>query len=82
MNFANGMTTLAAVAAVVIPYLLVQTDVAVPPLVKVILTGANLALVVLAKTSGTKPVPVAELASPVQTPAGDTATVTATEPKP
>lgn len=77
----NVWTTLAAIASVVIPYLLIQTDVPLPPLVKVIITAANLGLVVLSKTSGTTQVPVADISSPIQTPAGDTATVAPVDAK-
>jgi len=76
----NAITVLVVVASAVLPYLLSQQDVVVPPLAKVILTALNIALVAYSRLSGTTSVPVAEVASPVQTPAGETATVTATEP--
>lgn len=76
MNTSNLTTVLAAMAAVVIPYLLTQSDVSIPPLIKVALTAANLALVVLSKLSGTTSVPVAPAGSQAQTPSGDAATVT------
>ena len=80
MNTSNIGTVLAAMAAVVIPYLLTQSDVAIPPLIKVALTAANLGLVVVSKLYGTTPVPVAESGSPAQTPAGDAATVVKDKP--
>jgi hypothetical protein len=82
MNRSNAVTTLVVVLAAVLPYLLSQNDVTIPPLLKVVLTAGNIALVAYSRLSGTTTVPVAEVASPVQTPAGDTATVTATEVKP
>lgn len=51
MTQQNLWTVLAAIAAVTIPYLLTQSDVVIPPLVKVGLTVANLTLVVLARFS-------------------------------
>lgn len=80
MNRDNALTVVAAVAAVVIPYLLTQTDVEVPALVKVILTAANLALVVIARLSGTTSIPVAESGSAAQTPKGDAAIVKEVKP--
>lgn len=83
MNRNNAGTIFAAMAAVVIPYLLTQSDIEIPPIVKVALTAANLALVVWSKLSGTTPIPVAEPGSPAQTPAGDAATVVpAADPPP
>lgn len=76
----NLVTVLTVVLAAVIPYLLSQQDVLVPPLIKVALTAANIALLAYARLSGTTAIPVAAVASPVQTPAGGTATVSATEP--
>jgi hypothetical protein len=75
MNRSNAVSILVVVAAAVIPYLLSQQDVVVPPLMKVILTAGNLALVAYARFSGTTPIPVAEAGSPAQTPSGDSATV-------
>lgn len=80
MNKENALTVVAAVAAVVIPYLLTQTDIEIPPIVKVALTAANLALVVIARLSGTTSIPVAASGSQAQTPAGDAATVTKVKP--
>jgi len=76
----NAVTVVIVVASAIIPYLISQQDVAVPPIVKVLLTAANIGLAAYARLSGTTSVPVAEIASPVSTPSGDTATVTATEP--
>lgn len=75
MNQSNAVTVLIVVASAVIPYLLSQQDVVVPPILKVILTAANIGLLAFARLSGTAPVPVAESGSPAQTPAGDAATV-------
>jgi hypothetical protein len=80
VNKSNAMTAAIVVLAAVIPYLISQQDVDVPPLVKVILTALNIGLLAYARLSGTTSIPVAEVSSPVQTPAGDTATVTATTP--
>lgn len=82
MNPSNAMTVVIVVLAAVIPYLLSQQDVTVPPVVKVLLTAFNIGLLAYARLSGTTSVPVAEVASPIQTPAGGTATVTETEVKP
>lgn len=80
MNRSNAVTVAIVVLSAVIPYLLVQTDVVVPALVKVALTALNIGLGAYARLSGTTAVPTAEIASPVQTPDGGTATVTATKP--
>ena len=45
----NLYTILIGIALVVLPYLLVQTDVAVPPLLKVLLQAAILAVGVVAR---------------------------------
>lgn len=76
MTKANLWTILVGIALVVLPYLLVQNDVAVPPVAKVILQAAILAVGVVArylpaegqatKVEITSPVPV----TPV-TPDGD-----------
>lgn len=81
MNQSNIVTVVIVVTGAVIPYLLLQTDVAVPALVKVALTALNIALAAYGRLSGTTAVPTAALASPIQTPEGGTATVTSTEPK-
>lgn len=75
----NAWTVLAAIAAVIIPYLLTQSDVSIPPVVKVGLTAANLALVVVSKLSGTAPVPVGDAGSQAQTTSGEAATIEPTE---
>lgn len=76
MNRSNAVTTAIIIASVVIAYLLSQSDVAISPVAKVILTGLNLGLVTYARLSGTTPVPEKPLGTAVQTPAGETATVT------
>ena len=75
MNQSNAVTVLIVIAAAILPYLLSQQDVAVPPILKVALTAANIGLAAYARLSGTAQVPVAESGSPAQTPAGDAATV-------
>jgi hypothetical protein len=75
MNQSNVVTVVLVIAAAVIPYLISQQDVAVPPIVKVALTAANIGLAAYARLSGTTPIPVAEAGSPAQTPSGDSATV-------
>lgn len=75
MNTSNAVTVAIVVLSAVIPYLLSQQDVVVPPVLKVALTAANIGLLAFARLSGTTPVPVAESGSPAQTPAGDAATV-------
>ena len=75
MNTSNAVTVAIVVLSAVIPYLLSQQDVVVPPILKVALTAANIGLLAFARLSGTTPVPVAESGSPAQTPAGDAATV-------
>lgn len=75
MNQANAVTVVIVVLSAVIPYLLSQQDVIVPPVVKVALTALNIGLLAFARLSGTAPVPVAESGSAAQTPAGDAATV-------
>jgi hypothetical protein len=79
VNLNNAWTTLAAIASVVIPYLLIQTDVAVPPIVKVLLTAANLALVVIARTSNPNATP---LQVAVTTPVAVTPVPPAADPPP
>lgn len=81
MNKSNLVTVIIVVASAVIPYLISQQDVAVPPIVKVVLTAANIGLAAYARLSGTAPVPVAPDGAPAQTPAGDSATVVADEVK-
>lgn len=49
MTRANSYTVLIGIALVVLPYLLTQSDVAVPPLVKVLLQAAILAVGVIAR---------------------------------
>lgn len=49
MTRANAYTILIGIALVVLPYLLTQSDVAVPPLLKVILQAAILAVGVVAR---------------------------------
>ena len=80
MNQSNLLTAIIVIAAAVIPYLISQQDVAVPPVVKVILTAANIGLAAYARLSGTTPIPVAEAGSPAQTPSGDSATVVKDRP--
>ena len=75
MNTSNAVTVAIVVLSAVIPYLLSQQDVTVPPLLKVVLTAANIGLLAFARLSGTTSIPVAEAGSPAQTPAGDAATV-------
>lgn len=75
MNTSNAVTVAIVVLSAVIPYLLSQQDVVVPPILKVALTAANIGLLAFARLSGTTPIPVAESGSPAQTPAGDSATV-------
>lgn len=81
MNRSNAITVFVVVASAVIPYLLSQQDVVVPPIAKVILTAANIGLLAFARLSGTTPIPVAEDGSPAQTPAGNPAVVTETDGK-
>lgn len=80
MNISNAVTVVIVVLSAVIPYLLSQQDVTVPPIVKVALTAANIGLLAFARLSGTTPIPVAESGSPAQTPAGDAATVIRDKP--
>ena len=80
MNTSNALTVFIVIASAVIPYLLSQQDLVVPPIVKVVLTAANIGLLAFARLSGTTPVPVAESGSPAQTPAGDAATVVRDKP--
>lgn len=80
MNRSNAITVFVVVASAVIPYLLSQQDVVVPPIAKVVLTAANIGLLAFARLSGTTPIPVAESGSPAQTPAGDAATVVKDKP--
>lgn len=82
MNRSNAVTVFIVVASAVIPYLLSQQDVIVPPVVKVALTACNIGLLAFARLSGTAPVPVAESGSPAQTPAGDAATVIRDDTRP
>jgi len=82
MNKSNLVTVIIVIASAIIPYLLIEKDVPLPPIGIVILTAANIGLTAYARLSGTTAVPVAEVGTPAQTPAGDTATVTATTPKP
>lgn len=49
MNRANAWTVLIGIALVVLPYLLVQSDVQVPPIAKVLLQAAILAVGVVAR---------------------------------
>jgi len=49
MNRGNAYTVLIGIALVVLPYLLTQSDVEVPPLMKVILQAAILAVGVVAR---------------------------------
>ena len=74
MNKGNAYTVLIGIALVVLPYLLTQSDVAVPPLLKVLLQAAILAVGVVARylpTDGTAqkveittPVPVTNVDPP------------------
>ena len=75
----NYVTVVIVVLSAMIPYLISQQDVVVPPLLKVVLTAANIGLLAYSRLSGTTSVPVAEVASPVQTPSGATATVAPAE---
>lgn len=54
----NAITVLLVVASAIIPYLLTQTDVVVPPIIKVILGAANLALVAISRFSNPNATPV------------------------
>lgn len=49
MNKSNAYTVLVGIALVVLPYLLTQSDVAVPPLAKVLLQASILAVGVVAR---------------------------------
>ena len=75
MNQSNAVTVAIVIISAIIPYLLSQQDVVVPPVVKVILTAANIGLLAYARLSGTTPIPVAKDGAAAQTPAGDSATV-------
>lgn len=81
MNTSNITTVVIVVLSAIIPYLLSQQDVDVPPLVKVLLTAFNIGLLAYARLSGTTAVPSAAVGSAVQTPAGDAATVSKVEKK-
>jgi hypothetical protein len=73
MNRANAYTILVGIALVVLPYLLTQSDVTVPPLAKVLLQAAILSVGVVArylpaegstqKVEITTPVPVTNVAA-------------------
>lgn len=80
MNSSNAVTVVIVILSAVIPYVISQQDVGVPPLLKVILTAANIALAAYARLSGTTAIPVAESGSAAQTPAGDAATVVKDKP--
>ena len=73
MNKANAITVLLVVASAVLPYLLSQSDVTIPPVLKVVLTAANIAVVALARLSNPN-------SEPVQV-AGTVAVVSGEEPK-
>jgi hypothetical protein len=47
----NIVTVIVVVASAIIPYLISQQDVAIPPTIKVILTAANIGLVAFARLS-------------------------------
>ena len=51
MNKGNAVTVVIVVLSAIIPYLISQQDVAVPPLVKVLLTAANIGLAAYARLS-------------------------------
>lgn len=81
MNVNNLVTVIIVVLSAIIPYLLSQQDVAVPPVVKVLLTAFNIGLLAYARLSGTTSIPEKPLGSSVQTPAGDAATVAPVDAK-
>jgi hypothetical protein len=72
----NLVTVVIVVVSAIIPYLLSQQDVLVPPVWKVILTAGNIGLLAYARLSGTTTIPEKKIGSAVQTPAGEAATVT------
>lgn len=76
----NAMTVVIVIAAAILPYLTSQSLVVFPAWAILLITAANIGVTTYARLSGTTNVPVAEIASPIQTPAGATATVTETEP--
>jgi hypothetical protein len=47
----NAVTVLLVVTSAVLPYLLSQNDVTIPPVLKVVLTAANIAVVAIARLS-------------------------------
>lgn len=66
MTKANLWTILVGIALVVLPYLLVQSDVTVPPLAKVIIQSAILAVGVVARYLPTEATPTkVEITGPV-----------------
>jgi hypothetical protein len=75
----STLTIIAAIGAVVIPYLLTQSDVVIPAVLKVVLTAGNLALVVWSRLSNPNAEPAqVQITSPVEvTPAPNP-----TEPQP
>lgn len=54
----NALSVVYLVAGAIIPYLLTQSDVSIPPILKVLLTATNLALVALARFSNPNSQPV------------------------
>ncbi len=64
----NALTVIYLIAGAVIPYLLTQSDVSIPPILKVGLTALNLALVALARFSNPNATPVqVQVTGPIQT---------------
>ena len=73
----NAVTILLVVTSAVLPYLLSQNDVTIPPVLKVVLTAANIAVVAIARFSNPNGTPQeVTITEPVQV------TGTPQEPKP
>lgn len=75
MTQQNIVTIILVVASAVIPYLISQQDVTISPLVKVILTAANIGLAAFARLSNG-----GAATTTITTTAPSTATVTTTAP--
>lgn len=68
MTKSNAITVLLIVASAVLPYLLSQNDVTIPPVLKVLLTATNIAVVTLARLSNPNSEPVqVQVQGPVET---------------
>lgn len=62
----NALSALVVVASAVIPYLISQTDVLIPPILKVLLIAANIGLVAFSRFSNPNATPVqVEVTAPV-----------------